>query len=54
MIVWKPLAKSITVSKILAKSGEELAIRYNFYVITTYREERNWMQLDLEGEAHKM
>lgn len=41
MIVWKPLANSITVSKVLPRSAEELTIIDNLYTITTYRKERN-------------
>lgn len=41
MIVWKPLANSITISKILPRSADELTMKYNLYEITMYREERN-------------
>lgn len=41
MIVWKPLANSITVSKVLPRSAKELTVIDNLYTITTYRKERN-------------
>ena len=41
MIVWKPLANSIAISKVLPRSAEGLAVRESLHAIARHREERN-------------
>ena len=41
MIVWKPLANSIAISKVLPRSAKGLAVRESLHAITIHRKERN-------------
>ena len=52
--VWKPLANNIVISKVLPRSAEGLAVRESLRAITIHRKERNWIQLNPGGEAHRI